>query len=264
MTPEARRDQLTAEAHSPRENDTVELSPRGDAISVSQYLMQASESKKGLAARAPSQTASRTHIEPSPISNTSLRAKSGTWAKLDADDGRVVNDSQTHASKPKEQAPTTSLDPIVTLSGRPQTLSGRPQAPKRKTARELWKRAIAVANQVAVLARFRTLRDHDALEITRQQLVEKHRIGEGAFAVVDRYTLMPSSRVVAVKRLKPHVVSKSGGEEMLKEIALLRKLRHRNIVEFVGFGSWDTRSVINFTLGALNLPQLTLQLTQHP
>ena len=51
---------------------------------------------------------------------------------------------------------------------------------------------------------------------------------------------MPSKRSVAVKRLKPHVVSKSGGEQMLAEIALLRKLRHRNIIEFIGFGSWDT------------------------
>jgi hypothetical protein len=229
-------------------SDSNELigTPR-DAISVSQYLM-VSDSKKGdLAARGPSisRAASKTHIETSAVSTSSLRAKSGTWAKLDREDEAVSapkrreasrgQDSQTGANP--EASGAYSLDTNTSL----KSTSGRPQAAK-KTARELWKRAIAVANQVSVLTRFRTLRDHRALEISRDQLVDIKRIGEGAFAVVERCTWLPSKRVVAIKRLKPHVVSQNGGEEMLKEIALLKKLRNRNIVEFVGFGSWDTSS----------------------
>ena len=164
-----------------RETDEISelASPRDNAaeddVSVSQYLVQSS-----LAAKAPRErtaSMSRTHVEASPVSNNSLRSKSGVWARIDDGnkDATQTHNSQTaHAACSQPEAATSSERSATSVS----------KAPRKKTAREMWRRAIAVANQVGVLARFRTLRDYNALEISREQLLDGKKIGEGAFAVV--------------------------------------------------------------------------------
>ncbi|KAK9811579.1 hypothetical protein WJX72_006439 [[Myrmecia] bisecta] len=80
-------------------------------------------------------------------------------------------------------------------------------------------------------------------------LTLKHKIGEGAFALVEKHTLRrpvgdaKAKAVVAVKKLKPAVIaSQSELKEFVQEANVLRKLQHRNIVDFQGIGAADTSS----------------------
>lgn len=68
----------------------------------------------------------------------------------------------------------------------------------------------------------------------------------GAFAIVEECVYRPRggrAQLVAVKRLKPELTRSSVDVAgMVKEAALLRKLRNSHIVEFLGFGHWDFAS----------------------
>eukprot|EP00798_Chlamydomonas_sp_ICE-L_P004213 gene4213-14326_t len=81
------------------------------------------------------------------------------------------------------------------------------------------------------------------LEIQQDRLEVVRKLGEGAFAVVELcyFSPGPVKIPVAVKRLKPHVMKSNVDlKAMYKEVALLKKLKQSNVVEFIGFGSWDT------------------------
>lgn len=110
--------------------------------------------------------------------------------------------------------------------------------------KELLQRAVtSVLLTLGVSRQFRTLRDFNAVDIKKTDLRLIKRIGEGAFGLVEKCLYMPQNRAVAVKRLKPSVrKSRADIADMLKEIAVLRKLHNRNIIEFIGCGSWDTSS----------------------
>lgn len=112
------------------------------------------------------------------------------------------------------------------------------------TNREILQRATAsILITLSVSKQFRTLRDFSQVEIKKNDLRLIKRIGEGAFGLVEKCLYVPQNRNVAVKRLKPAVrKSKADIADMLKEIAVLRKLHNKHIIEFIGCGSWDTTS----------------------
>ncbi|GFH11465.1 protein kinase domain-containing protein [Haematococcus lacustris] len=95
---------------------------------------------------------------------------------------------------------------------------------------------------------FTTLRDkHSTNEITLKQLRTIKVLGEGAFATVElcEYTATPGdcSRMVAVKKLKPAALaSPEDLKSFQTEVALMRKLKHKGIVEYVGIGCADSSS----------------------
>ncbi|KXZ49131.1 hypothetical protein GPECTOR_23g6 [Gonium pectorale] len=95
-------------------------------------------------------------------------------------------------------------------------------------------------------------------DIKGSDLKPLRKLGEGAFAVVEEAVYTPPSwegqdrtpsgkpiapRRVAVKRLKPAIIDHEGDlESFINEIALLRKLANRRIVEYIGVGSSDLSS----------------------
>lgn len=79
----------------------------------------------------------------------------------------------------------------------------------------------------------------EEVPLSSLQVVEK--LGEGGFAVVEKAWYTPPSgdkKLVALKRLRPELYKRPNHFAMFaKEIALARKLRHTNIVKFVGAGA---------------------------
>ncbi|GAX81842.1 hypothetical protein CEUSTIGMA_g9270.t1 [Chlamydomonas eustigma] len=111
------------------------------------------------------------------------------------------------------------------------------------THTELLKRSVsAIRSSYGAAQAFKTLRDYSSIEIDADQLKFVKRIGHGAFGVVDCCIFKPAQRVVAVKHLKSSAILKNSDElEALKmEIALLRKLHNPHIIEFVGYGSYNS------------------------
>ncbi|EFN58559.1 hypothetical protein CHLNCDRAFT_50349 [Chlorella variabilis] len=138
----------------------------------------------------------------------------------------------------------------------------------RKSA---WGSAKTVLVGVKAAGRFQTLRDliGDDAYIEESRLKMMKALGEGAFAKVQQAELMPAAasaasaaaggggggggsdmlarqsidgrpRIVAVKILRQELlVDPEQVQLFLKEVSLLRKLRHRHIVRFVGC-SWDS------------------------
>eukprot|EP00210_Caulerpa_lentillifera_P002812 g2686.t1 len=108
---------------------------------------------------------------------------------------------------------------------------------------ELWSKAsTATKPSVMFSSSFQTLRDMivDA-EIPTSKLTKIKRLGEGAFAVVDKCLYRTEDgfeRQVAIKRLKPDVFkSQLDFEDFIREAMLLKKLSHFNVVDFLGVGS---------------------------
>ena len=97
---------------------------------------------------------------------------------------------------------------------------------------------------LAITREFRTLRDHGGLaEMAIKDFHVVKRLGEGSFATVEKCLYVPQNRVVAVKKIKVGMkLSHLDIRDMKKEIALLRKLRHPAIIEFIGYGSFDLSS----------------------
>lgn len=124
----------------------------------------------------------------------------------------------------------------------------------RKSA---WGSAKTVLVGVKAAGRFQTLRDliGDDAYIEESRLKMMKALGEGAFAKVQqaggggggggsdmlaRQSIDGRPRIVAVKILRQELlVDPEQVQLFLKEVSLLRKLRHRHIVRFVGC-SWDS------------------------
>jgi serine/threonine protein kinase len=96
---------------------------------------------------------------------------------------------------------------------------------------------IMAANRTS--SQFKTLRDQFGVnEIMMSELKTLKVIGEGAFATVEKCLYTPSewggqqTKIVAVKKLKPEIVSNEPDlKSFMDEVALMRKLKHKNIVE---------------------------------
>ncbi|CDY40785.1 BnaAnng06480D [Brassica napus] len=83
--------------------------------------------------------------------------------------------------------------------------------------------------------------EEDALKITIDNLCaggnnfdEKNILGRGGFGIVYKGEL-PSGKTVAVKRMESSVISGKGLDEFKSEIAVLTKVRHRNLVKVEGY-----------------------------
>lgn len=88
---------------------------------------------------------------------------------------------------------------------------------------------------------FKTLRDMtDERCIDTKRLQSIKTIGVGAFASIEKANLVTNDgqkMLVAVKKLKIDVMDDElDREQLIQEISLLRKLRHGNIVEYLGVG----------------------------
>ncbi|WIA16106.1 hypothetical protein OEZ85_012827 [Tetradesmus obliquus] len=85
-------------------------------------------------------------------------------------------------------------------------------------------------------------------------------LGEGAFAKVELAWYQPpgsASRVqVAVKRLKPELYNAADLQLFAKEVALMRKLSHRNIVDMVGVVDGCDCNVVQEFMSGGTLKQL--------
>ncbi|PSC71652.1 Dual specificity kinase shkE isoform B [Micractinium conductrix] len=139
-------------------------------------------------------------------------------------------------------------------------LSSHPSGQLSTRASGGWKSARNVLTAVSTTAKFATLRDlvgtDSFIDPPRLRMV-KH-LGEGAFAKVQLAELYPEGetptagqgskevrgvREVAVKTLRRELLEDAEQVQLfVKEVQLMRKLRHRNIVEFMGC-SWQPASV---------------------
>mmetsp|Transcript_13051 Transcript_13051/g.37913 ORF Transcript_13051/g.37913 Transcript_13051/m.37913 type:complete len:497 (-) Transcript_13051:1501-2991(-) len=155
-----------------------------------------------------------------------------------------------------------------------------PDGPESRPSRGkmLWRAAGKKVSAATALSNaFSTLRDqHQINSIATSELKTIRRLGEGAFAVVDECEYQPLAggpmQVVAVKRLKPEILGNTEDVQcFLAEVALMRKLKHSNIVAYVGVGEEKATSgsgketmflvqefVAGGTLKALIMKQLTL------
>eukprot|EP00210_Caulerpa_lentillifera_P003514 g3353.t1 len=121
---------------------------------------------------------------------------------------------------------------------RPNTIPSPPRSGDR-----LWSKvSMKTKPSIRFSSSFQTLRDMivDA-EIPKSKLEKIARLGEGAFAVVDKCLYKTDDgfeRQVAVKRLKSHVFrSELDFDDFIREALLVKKLSHPNVVDFLGVGS---------------------------
>eukprot|EP00798_Chlamydomonas_sp_ICE-L_P024729 gene24729-10365_t len=121
-------------------------------------------------------------------------------------------------------------------------------APKRSEAALRWHRAYRKVRVMLIVCRaFGTLRDQHGLnEIKLSQLKTISKLGEGAFATVEKCLYTPASgdaKEVAVKKLKADVMKNTTDvQSFYDEVRLLRKLDHPNIMRYVGIGYVDASS----------------------
>uniref|UniRef100_A0A0K0FPH2 Cyclin-dependent kinase 1 (inferred by orthology to a human protein) n=1 Tax=Strongyloides venezuelensis TaxID=75913 RepID=A0A0K0FPH2_STRVS len=73
------------------------------------------------------------------------------------------------------------------------------------------------------------------LKVTLNDLVKLEKIGEGTYGVVYKYRHMPTGRIVAVKRIKMDIDDEGVPPSSIREIAMLREVRHPNIVSLEDF-----------------------------
>eukprot|EP00899_Mesostigma_viride_P013219 jgi/Mesvir1/21899/Mv01964-RA.2 len=92
-------------------------------------------------------------------------------------------------------------------------------------------------------AGFRTLRDMVSPDcyIQLEDMQNVGRLGEGAFATVDQYMMKSGEGpALAVKKLKMEFIA-SGPElrDFAQEVAIMKKLKHKNICRFRGVGDYE-------------------------
>lgn len=108
-----------------------------------------------------------------------------------------------------------------------------------------WRSAVRrVCMLQKVLNRFQTLRDmrpRKALPVLDLEKVKTLKEGSSSIVQLYKYGNSSNKRLVALKQMVPKALPKQH-ELFIKEIKLLRKLQHRNIIEFIGTGSFDTSS----------------------
>eukprot|EP00899_Mesostigma_viride_P018903 jgi/Mesvir1/27013/Mv20720-RA.1 len=87
---------------------------------------------------------------------------------------------------------------------------------------------------------FRTLRDmvpNDYISLDDMTFVR--HLGEGAFASVEEYKHNTSGQLMAVKKLRPEVLSSQADmQDFANEAALMRKLKHPHICAYLGVGDY--------------------------
>lgn len=91
---------------------------------------------------------------------------------------------------------------------------------------------------------FGTLRDRYGVnEVKMKQLRTIVKLGEGAFATVEKCEYIPPTgppRIVAVKKLKANIMQNEVDvTSFINEVTLLRKLQHPYIMKYIGIGSVD-------------------------
>ncbi|GAX81844.1 hypothetical protein CEUSTIGMA_g9272.t1 [Chlamydomonas eustigma] len=76
------------------------------------------------------------------------------------------------------------------------------------------------------------------------ELLSIKKIEEGAFGVVERCLYKTEGRTVAVKKLNPMTAEKKKDriESLKTEIAVLKRLHHKNIIQYIGHGNVDTNT----------------------
>ncbi|CAG7901783.1 unnamed protein product [Brassica rapa] len=74
----------------------------------------------------------------------------------------------------------------------------------------------------------------EVLRVATDNFDEKNILGRGGFGIVYKGEL-PSGKTVAVKRMESSVISGKGLDEFKSEIAVLTKVRHRNLVKVEGY-----------------------------
>ncbi|GKB97452.1 jacalin-like lectin domain-containing protein, partial [Tanacetum coccineum] len=84
---------------------------------------------------------------------------------------------------------------------------------------------------------------HDIISATNNFSRENY-IGQGGFGAVYKGQLQPSGTMVAVKRLDSNNTSGQGQNEFLKEIVMLVKYKHDNLVTLVGFSDEGGEKVL--------------------
>ncbi|XP_061346017.1 serine/threonine-protein kinase STY17-like isoform X1 [Gastrolobium bilobum] len=72
----------------------------------------------------------------------------------------------------------------------------------------------------------------DVWEIDTDQLKYEHKVGSGSFG--DLYRGTYCSQDVAIKVLKPERISTDMLKEFAQEVYIMRKIRHKNVVQFIG------------------------------
>ncbi|KAK7252998.1 hypothetical protein RIF29_37358 [Crotalaria pallida] len=72
----------------------------------------------------------------------------------------------------------------------------------------------------------------DVWEIDTNQLIYGNRVGSGSFGDLFRGTYC--SQDVAIKVLKPECISTDMLKEFAQEVYIMRKIRHKNVVQFIG------------------------------
>ncbi|GIL89803.1 hypothetical protein Vretifemale_17566 [Volvox reticuliferus] len=156
---------------------------------------------------------------------------------------------------PKNTTAAITLPPPTPQPPQPRTPS--PPSSTSPHSLQLFKGAAnAVKLTLTASHGFTTLRDMGGVQVQPGSLQIIRKLGEGAFAVVEEAQYTPgtpgevagekcigSGRRVAVKRLKPGIVTQQGSlESFVAETTLMRKLAHKRIVEFIGVGSFDSSS----------------------
>ncbi|CAG9467793.1 unnamed protein product [Pedinophyceae sp. YPF-701] len=114
-------------------------------------------------------------------------------------------------------------------------------AQSNKTARQRWRtavRKIILTNMVS--SQFSTLREmHSVPAIHPTQLQFIRQLGAGTFGRVQLMKLRkagtPSSKV-AMKILRRSTLTRSSCQDFVNEVSILRRLRHPNIIRFLGIG----------------------------
>jgi interleukin-1 receptor-associated kinase 1 len=87
--------------------------------------------------------------------------------------------------------------------------------------------------------------DYHKLARAANKFAEENRLGEGGSASVYRGQLTNPGRSVAIKRFKP-AMSGQGMEAFEDELRIASRLRHRNLVELIGWCYDGQRNLVEF------------------
>ncbi|XP_019701951.1 L-type lectin-domain containing receptor kinase IX.1-like [Elaeis guineensis] len=74
---------------------------------------------------------------------------------------------------------------------------------------------------------------YSALAIATRNFVEEAKLGEGGFGEVYKGVLHDTKQEVAIKRISRD--SKQGKKEYISEVTIISRLRHRNLVQLIGY-----------------------------
>jgi len=173
--------------------------------------------------------------------------------------GSSINAIQKESCSPKPQA--GSEPPQRQYAADDAVRGGQENSSNLHSKR--WSDAGRKVTTLLSLSRgFKTLRDQYAENtILPDELQPIKSLGEGAFAKVELCQYCPQKhrspgsqdskppcRIVAVKSLKPGAIGSSPDElnALLKEVALMRKLKHKHIVSYIGMGSHSNEAKSTF------------------